>query len=260
MRRRVGQTEPMAVPPTDAAAAAGAPSRAGAWVDLSLTLPIFLVYHFGVVFLNVRNATDWVTTNLMAVSEGSTGVYLLLTASIGVVFAGFFSWLGRGQAFKTGKFVQVLVEGTAYAIVMRLTGAWAAGLFLGPHTGKESFASGVITSFGAGFYEELAFRVILFGFGGQLVAWLVTGEPFRALTGGSRLSARGFFVIALWGAACALLFSGVHYIGPLRDTFTLPSFAFRAALGVVLTLIYAFRGFATAVWAHAIYDVWVVVF
>lgn len=30
--------------------------------------------------------------------------------------------------------------------------------------------------------------------------------------------------------------------------------------GLVLTAIYAFRGFAPAVWTHALYDVWVMVF
>ncbi|MFO0669698.1 MAG: CPBP family glutamic-type intramembrane protease [Polyangiaceae bacterium] len=237
----------------------GAAARPGAWVDLALTLPVFLVYHFGVVFLNVKNATDWVTTNLLTLAEGSRPMYLLITAAIGVVFAGIFSWLGRGQAFRTSKFVQVLIEGTVYAILMRLAGSWAAGLFLGP-AGSEGVVSGVVTSLGAGFYEELAFRVVLFGLGGQAIVWALTGERLSALTGGTRLSARGFFVTVGWAIVCALVFSGVHYIGPLRDSFALPSFAFRATLGAVLTLIYVTRGFSTAVWAHAIYDVWVVVF
>jgi len=31
-------------------------------------------------------------------------------------------------------------------------------------------------------------------------------------------------------------------------------------LGLALTLIFATRGFAAAVWTHALYDVWVLVF
>jgi membrane protease YdiL (CAAX protease family) len=143
---------------------------------------------------------------------------------------------------------------------MRSAGAWAAGLFLGPITAREGLVSGVVTSLGAGFYEEVAFRVILFGLVGQVVVWAVCGERLRALSGGTRLSARGAILTAAWAVVCALIFSGVHYIGPLRDSFALPSFAFRATLGLALTLIYVLRGFSTAVWAHAIYDVWVVLF
>ena len=53
---------------------------AGARVDLALTLPIFLAYHLGVVFLNIRNASDVVTGVLMQVAEGNKGVYLLIKA------------------------------------------------------------------------------------------------------------------------------------------------------------------------------------
>jgi hypothetical protein len=67
-------------------------------------------------------------------------------------------------------------------------------------------------------------------------------------------------ITAVWAVISALLFSGVHYMGPLRDTFALPSFAFRAMLGRVLTLIYVTRGFSSAVWSHAICDVRVVIF
>ena len=57
-----------------------------------------------------------------------------------------------------------------------------------------------------------------------------------------------------------MIFSAIHYIGPMSDAFQLPSFLFRLVLGLVLTLIFATRGFAAAVWTHALYDVWVLVF
>ena len=52
-------------------------TRPGAWVDLGLTLPIFLVYHLTVVFLGVQNATDVVTGTLLRLSEGDKTKYLL---------------------------------------------------------------------------------------------------------------------------------------------------------------------------------------
>ena len=47
-------------------------AKPGAWVDLGLTLPIFVLYHLGVVFLGVKNGTDFLTGYLMQLSEGST--------------------------------------------------------------------------------------------------------------------------------------------------------------------------------------------
>ena len=67
---------------------------------------------------------------------------------------------------------------------------------------------------------------------------------------------RGALAIIL----AALLFSAVHYIGGLADQFTLYSFAFRFISGLILTIIYYFRGFAIAVYTHAFYDIWILVF
>jgi len=74
------------------------------------------------------------------------------------------------------------------------------------------------------------------------------------------MSFRSILIMAAWACVCAVIFSGVHYVGPLSDSFKLTSFTFRAVLGLALTLIFATRGFAAAVWTHAIYDVWVLVF
>ena len=76
----------------------------------------------------------------------------------------------------------------------------------------------------------------------------------------SRFSFKSIGIIVIWSVVCALLFSGVHYVGAMSDEFHVASFAFRFILGLVLTLIYASRGFAAAVWTHAVYDVWVLVF
>ena len=64
-----------------------------------------------------------------------------------------------------------------------------------------------------------------------------------------------------WSVVCAVIFSWVHYIGAMSDTFELHVVPRSAlVLGLVLTLIFATRGFAAAVWTHALYDVWVLVF
>jgi len=232
--------------------------KPGAWVDLGLTLPIFLAYHLGVVFLDVHNASDVVTFQIFRLAEGSRPMYLLLTAAIGVVFAGAFAWLGRGHAFRPAKFVQIAMEGVVYALAMRLVAGYVVGtLFAGLMKGANPF-TGVVMSLGAGFYEELAFRVILFGIGAKTLVWLFDHRELD-VAGRTRLSFRGGLIVVAWSVAAAAIFSGVHYTGALGDTFQLSSFVFRLVLGLTLTLIYVTRGFAAAVWAHALYDVWVLV-
>jgi hypothetical protein len=238
--------------------------RPGAWVDLGLTLPIFLVYQLSVVFLGVQNATDLVTGPLLSLSKGDKTTYLLATFAIGVVFAGVFAILGRGQAFRPRKFAQIAVEGVVYAFVMRLFASYVVGrLMAGPASIKDQGAFvGFVMSLGAGFYEELAFRVILFGLGAKLLVALLGHQKIELTATGptSRFSLRSLLLIVAWSVVCAAIFSGVHYVGSMSDSFNLASFIFRFVLGLVLTLIYVSRGFAAAVWTHAVYDVWVLVF
>lgn len=236
--------------------------RPGAWVDLGLTLPIFLVYQVAVVFLGVQNATDLVTGELLRLSDGNRTTYLLATFAIGTIFAGAFALLGRGQAFHPRKFVQIALEGVVYAVLMRVFAGYVVGRVFAGTIKDEGRFVGFIMSLGAGFYEELMFRVLLFGVGAKVLVWFVTRQKMQ-LTGTappSRFSLQAVAVMTAWALVCAVIFSGVHYIGPMPDSFELASFLFRAMLGLALTLIFATRGFAAAVWTHALYDVWVLVF
>jgi hypothetical protein len=101
---------------------------------------------------------------------------------------------------------------------------------------------------GAGFYEEVAFRVGLFAFGFKAIVLLFPMTPWQ----------KGAAMV-IWALATSLLFSLWHYVGPLSDPLDVKSFVFRWTCGLVFTLIFALRGFAPAVWTHALYDIWVMV-
>ncbi len=239
----------------------GLTSKPGAWDELALTLPVFVVYQVGVVFLNVRNATDMVTSRLLEAAGGDRLTYVGLTMAIALVLFGVFAVQGRGTALRGSKIVQIVIEGAAYAIAMSTATSWIVGkLFAGPAAASISGPfTGLVMSLGAGFYEELAFRAVLFGLGAKLLVWLL-GPSHAALPGAApRLSLRSGLIMGVWALACAALFSEMHYLGPLGDHFELRSFVARAVLGLALTLVYAGRGFAAAVWTHALYDMWVLV-
>jgi hypothetical protein len=250
------------VKPAPGAQAATLADKPGAWVDLALTLPVFIGYHVGVVFLKIKNASDIVTGPLLALANGSRFNYIGMTLAIGVLFAGIFGLLGRGHAFRTAKFIQIFVEGALYAVAMRLGASFIVGklpVVAGGGVASADPLTGLVMSLGAGFYEEVAFRVVLFGLGAKLLVLVFAKERMTLVADGPRLTFRAFVIITCWALAAAAIFSGVHYVGALGDTFALGSFVFRMVLGLALTLIFVTRGFAAAVWTHALYDAWVLV-
>lgn len=223
--------------------------RSDPWTDLALTLPIFVVYHLGVIFLPVRNAADPVTSELRALAKHSLPTYAALTLAIGALFVAVLWTLGRKQALEPRRFLLVGIEGALYAVLMRLAGSYVVGAMrlAGGGGGEEGgIFSNIVMALGAGFYEEIAFRVILFGTGAMVIRKLFKGGKV-------------FVMVAAWGVLEAMAFSAWHYTGAMGDGWDTSSFVFRAVCGLTLTTIFAFRGFAPAVWTHALYDLWVMV-
>jgi hypothetical protein len=222
--------------------------KSDARTDLGLTLPIFIAYHLGVVFLPVRNAADLVTSELRGLAKHSLPMYATLTLALGALFVIALWSLGQKRSLAPSRLLLIACEGALYAVLMRAAGSYVVGsLRLAGASGGGMFSS-VVMALGAGFYEEIAFRVGLFGVGSLLL---------RQLFG---KGAKGVIATIIWALVESAAFSGWHYVGAMGDPFDLQSFAFRAVCGLFLTVIFAFRGFAPAVWTHAIYDVWVMVF
>ncbi|UQA61319.1 type II CAAX prenyl endopeptidase Rce1 family protein [Polyangium aurulentum] len=226
------------------------PAKSDAWTDLGLTLPIFLLYHLGVVFLPVRNAADPVTAELAALAKNSLPTYAGLTVLVGIAFVVVLAATGQKKALEGKRFALIAFEATLYAILMRFAGAYAVGslpLAVEASAQTRGVFTGVVMSMGAGFYEEIAFRVGLFGLGALLFKAVFSAGATR------------FVITAAWAVVAAVAFSAWHYVGALGDSFDVASFVFRAVCGLVLTAIFVFRGFAPAVWTHALYDVWAMV-
>jgi len=213
--------------------------------DIVLTAPIFAVYHLGVVFLEVRNGFDPITDLLLSVLSRSLAAYLGITLAVSAALLIAIRLLGFKREFQPKRMALRLAEATVYAIVMAVVARNVAAVTLGAGHATNPLAA-VVLSFGAGFYEEIAFRVVLFGLGAFLISRMFKG--WRAL--GLEIG---------WAIVAAAAFSTVHYLGPLSDSFKLGSFVFRLTCGLVLTVIYRLRGFAAAVWTHAIYDIAVMI-
>ena len=102
----------------------------------------------------------------------------------------------------------------------------------------------ICVSFGAGVNEEFVFRLIMFAGGGALLTKAFKPEN----------KAMPYLVACVLSS---ILFSLAHYMG--SEGFQLYTFAYRFLAGVLFCGLFWARGFAVAVYTHAIYDVLVLV-
>lgn len=218
-------------------------SPADPLTNLLLTTPVFLLYHLGVLVVPVRNGVDVITDLLLRVQRESLAAYIAVTVGVAVAIAIAATWLGRRERKPARSLWWLLLEGALWAIVLWLVSGFATAHLVPGQTGSRPngvFAT-LVTCAGAGFHEELVFRAALFAGG----AWCL-----RKLSGMSEASS-----LFLMAVVSAFLFSLAHYLGPAGDTFRWASFVFRLVMGLLLAGIFQFRGFAVAVYAHALYDV-----
>ncbi|HJL14930.1 MAG TPA: CPBP family intramembrane glutamic endopeptidase [Sandaracinaceae bacterium LLY-WYZ-13_1] len=210
--------------------------------SLLLTIPIFLLYHLGILLVSMRNGVDLVSGLTFELLERSLPAYVAVTIGYAVAIAVAVWWLRRKGRIRPAEWLPVLGESALLAVVMSFSVGWATARLFDWQAGPPAMnpLEKLVMAAGAGFHEELVFRVVLFAGG----AWAL-----------SRLKSVGN-TKAAWIAAfvSSLLFSAVHYVGPFGDPFELTSFGFRALAGLYLAAVYRFRGFAVAVYTHTIYD------
>jgi len=114
-------------------------------------------------------------------------------------------------------------------------------------TAGESFITHVVTGIGAGIYEELVFRLILFG-----LILMILEDLLKIKSHIATLTAVGI---------SAVLFSLYHYFtidaGGFRviGTFDLSGFVFRILAGMYFAFVFRYRGYGITAGAHAAYDI-----
>ena len=218
--------------------------------QLVLTVPVFLIYHLGILFLDRRNGVDLVSTLFWRLQNASIAAYVGVTLLFAVVLLVAGGMLRKKHHVSFRALGPLLLESVFLAIGLSVSIGWVVSQ-VAMSTAAPSLQAGgqalnplaaIVLSCGAGFHEELVFRVLLFG--GMLALGKLVSER-RLLR----------MLVAL--VVSSLLFSAVHYVGSLADDFTFLSFFFRFLAGVYLALVYRFRGFAVAVYTHTLYDVFV---
>jgi hypothetical protein len=225
---------------------------------LLFALPLLVLYEVGAAFIagsshGLRNGADVLLRTLLA--AGGVHSTLVFTS---VLVLGATVLVARERRrenipLRAPVFMGMMAESVVYALVFGsvvgyLT-QWLLGGFRLAADGAAPMdqlpiAPAVVLSLGAGFYEELLFRVLLVG--GLLAAFKHFGW---GKTGGKVAAA----------LLAALIFSAFHYIGPYAYPLELGSFTFRFLSGLALNALFITRGFGITAWTHALYDVFVVV-
>ncbi|MCS7086222.1 MAG: CPBP family intramembrane glutamic endopeptidase [Bacteroidia bacterium] len=143
-------------------------------------------------------------------------------------------------------------ESLFWALTLFFGLGWLAPLIVPPAEltmntapGSRRWIEDVIMSLGAGFYEELFFRLLLVGLL-QGAFWFVGRDP------------QSPFNIVTVVLTASVLFSLAHFkfvIGEYGDDFSYYRFFFRTLFGVAMSALLVARGFGITAWAHALYDV-----
>jgi hypothetical protein len=221
------------------------------WASLLFLVPLLAAYEGGVIWLGgdrqaaLRNGADaWLRWGVELFAPGH--IFVAPAVVLVVLLAwSWWRWSDRphdpvttcfGMAFESGLFAVLLWQFSRnFGPIVDLF-----GIKLSVVTVPTAPAAQVLTYIGAGIYEEVLFRLGLFG--GLCLLLRAVGFP-------------RFVAVVLAATAGAVGFAAAHHVGPYGEPVQPYVFLFRAVAGLYFTVLFVGRGFGVAVGAHAGYDV-----
>jgi membrane protease YdiL (CAAX protease family) len=218
--------------------------------SLVLVLPLLVFYEIGVLASDRMNGADFITGTLIRL-VGITGLVWVQVGIIAIVI-GLAVYLRKKEEFRVSQIIPVLIESGIYAITMGTLIVFVMVDLMGidPRLAAGSPLDSLgpfqklVMSVGAGFHEELVFRLLIMG---GLIAILTK----------SKIVTKQWLALVIALLVSSVLFSAAHHIGPLGDPWKIGVFVYRTIAGVLFGLLFQFRGFAIAVYTHTLYDVYV---
>lgn len=214
-------------------------------VSLSLVYvaPLFLGYELAVRVADsgVRNAAENTFKSLFWYLGPGAG---LLQAFFALVLVAAASRVFQQRLPVLRILVPFLIEALLLALVLGPIVAFLTGVFpldASVRPRGDDLLVSVLSSVGAGLYEELLFRLVLLG------GFYVVLLRFLGLRRG--------YALAAAVVVSAAMFAAYHHMGPNGEPFAARAFAFRGMAGILLGLIFAARGLGVVVYLHAFYDV-----
>jgi hypothetical protein len=216
-------------------------------------LPLLLFYEIMVVVLGgglagsneLRNGADaWVRSQLV-VNDVSLAWGLPVMVLAVLATHTIWKWGERPARPFTAVF-GTFIESAVFA-----TGLWALSRNFLPlldrvglptqDVGFQPLATSQVVRFvGAGIYEEVLFRLGLYGLLAMVIRLAFVPKVVA---------------VPVAAAVAAVAFAAAHHVGPAGEPMSTPVFLFRTAAGLIFTLVFTARGLGVAVGSHAGYNI-----
>ena len=214
------------------------------------TLPLFFLYEVNILFLSwddilvVRNGADFLMRNILESFDiyGLYGLGLVFFLGLLVTYI-FFIKEDQQQEVNVNFLFIMLAESMLWSVVLYFLLFKFMVLLMNP-VGKTILQQ-VTLAIGAGIYEEFLFRVLLIaGLSGILGFVFMWNKTFKNI-----------IAVVLSGG----IFSAFHFMGEYGDFFSMELFLIRFFAGLILGVLYMYRGFGITAYTHSIYDLIVLI-
>ena len=214
------------------------------------TLPLFFLYEVNILFLSwddilvVRNGADFLMRNILESFDiyGLYGLGLVFFLGLLVTYI-FFIKEDQQQEVNVNFLFIMLAESMLWSVFLYFLLFKFMVLLMNP-VGKTILQQ-VTLAIGAGIYEEFLFRVLLIaGLSGILGFVFMWDKTFKNI-----------IAVVLSGG----IFSAFHFMGEYGDFFSMELFLIRFFAGLILGVLYTYRGFGITAYTHSIYDLIVLI-
>ncbi len=218
--------------------------------NILMVVGLLSVYEAGMLLTGspYRNAADLYLRRALALlgPHAVQGFHVFLLALL-VIAAG--SLLCR--KVPAARYVPFfLMEAGAYAVLLS-----PAVFFIESPLLEVGGVGDLLLDLGAGVYEELVFRFLLI----RALIFILRADPWHVFFSENDRAPAAFWKIAgpltVVVLASSTAFALYHHWGSEAEPLTTGLFLFRFVAGLLLALVYFFRGLGMAVYTHAFYDV-----
>ncbi|MET0391406.1 MAG: CPBP family intramembrane glutamic endopeptidase [Polyangiales bacterium] len=213
-------------------------------ISVAFTVPVFVLYHLGVLAVQEQSQVDFVSTVVLKLVETSTPAYVMFTLALSLVLLLTTWWQQKKGKIAESPHKRVAWEALGGAVFAVAALGYANSAIL---HGEASAISAIrifdkiVVSLGSGFHEELVFRALLISGGIYVLNKL-------------KVKLKPWMAIGLCMIVSSVLFSLVHYFAIYDEPFAWSTAVYRALEGLFFATLYVTRGFAVAVYAHVFYN------